>query len=173
MSVSRPFRHLFLGGLGLVSFSLVALAGCESVTNLDVRYEALTSDGGEGGAEGGGPSRVELEGCPCDERAGLGCCIPSTGVPFCTSSDSLCTVEAKGVFAKCLYPDPFSESVCCWHGSGAGAVAALASACDGGPAACTRKSDCPGNVECKTRDCAGVIIGQCAADAPACPGAPK
>lgn len=173
MSVNR-WRLALLGGLGLLSASLASLAGCESVTNLDVRYdESLTADGGEGGVEGGGPSRVELEGCPCDEHAGLGCCIPATGIPFCTSSDSLCTVEARGVFARCLYPDPNSESLCCWHGTGTGAVAALAAACDGGPEACTRKSDCPGTVECKTRDCTGVIIGQCGTEAPACPGGPK
>lgn len=163
--------------IAIAAFAPAALAGalglaaCESVTNLDVRYEdANAADGGEGGTEGSAPSRVELEGCPCDEKAGLGCCIPATGIPFCTPTDSVCTVDAKGVFARCLYPEPSSESLCCWKGSGTGAVAALASTCDAGPPACTRNSDCAGGVECRTRDCAGVIIGQCAPEPPACPG---
>lgn len=172
MPVSHRLRRFVLAaGLGAVVSALVGLAGCESVTNLDVRYEAPAAvDSGEGGPEGSAPPRVELEGCPCDERAGLGCCIPATGIPFCTSTDSVCTVDAKGVFARCLYPDPTTESLCCWKGSGTGAVAALAGACDGGPPACTRNSDCAGGVECKTRECAGVIIGQCAPAPPACPG---
>lgn len=168
----------------LSSFAIVvALSACESATNLDVVYasapdasaptEASAPDAGGGGGEAAAPA--VLSACPCDETAGLGCCIPSVGAPFCTGDTAVC-VEAKGIHVKCSHPDPLTESACCWHttqgSAGSFTVAALAGACASGSSACTIDTDCAGTGEtkCSLSTCAGgVTIGACGPTAPACP----
>jgi hypothetical protein len=186
----------FLAPLALLSFASAAtiafgLTACESATNLDVTYgdaasalEASASadadpdaiaNAGEGGTSTPAPAAVT--GCPCDESAGVGCCIPSGGgSPFCTADTSLCA-QQKGAYLRCEHPDPITESVCCWHpatsddGTGVGTVAALAGACNGGPTACLVASDCAGSGQtgCTTVVCRGITIGACGATPPVCP----
>lgn len=113
--------------------------------------------------------------CPCDETAGLGCCIPAIGAAFCTAEAAAC-IEAKGVHFKCSHPDPLTESASCCHttqgSAGSFAVAALAGACATGSSACTIDTDCAGTGEtkCSRSTCAGEITtGVCGPTAPACP----
>jgi hypothetical protein len=156
----------------------LALAACEKVANLEVAYgDDGAADGGDGANGEGGPTPpgTEFEGCPCDESAGLGCCVPKIGVPFCTSSSTLCASE-QGIHLKCFRPDTLSESACCWHGlggaTGAGAVTALASSCDGGAPACTRDEDCLGTGKKCAMSACGVDrlgFGMCADTPPPCP----
>ena len=162
-------------GLRMLSLALLSLAACESATNLDVQYaDAGTSvEAGAGDAEAGAPGLPNtFPGCPCDETAGLGCCIPKVGNPFCTADTDFCTAQ-KGTHLKCGRPDPLTESACCWHfpapRQASGAVTALGAVCDAGPAACTTDSDCAGTgMTCKTTMCGGVAIGECATDPPPC-----
>ncbi len=156
------------------SILLVALAACESAVNLDIEYtDASASDAGAEGGEAPAPG-VELEACPCDETQGFGCCVTTNGPSFCTLDANQCTQE-KGVFMKCFRPSVVMESVCCWHGSGVGAVVAYAGICDGGPAACVDDDDCRGaasGATCLHRPCGGQEIGQCGApggEPPVCP----
>jgi hypothetical protein len=161
------------------SFAIaVAVSACESATNLDVVYadasaptEASAPDAGAGEAA----VLAMVSACPCDETAGIGCCIPAVGAPFCTADTTVC-VEAKGIHVKCSHPDPLTESACCWHttqgSAGSFTVAALAGACAAGSSACTIDSDCAGTGEtnCSLSTCAGgVTIGACGPTAPACP----
>ena len=155
---------------------LALVLACESATNLDVSY--ATPDGGNADAAGSdadpdageadSATPVLLEGCPCDQSAGFGCCVTPTGA-FCTNDHDTCTGE-KGEFLRCSRRDPSFESECCWLGSGAGATTRFAAACDGGPTACLGDTDCIGTGQtCKTSTCAGFTFGQCASAAPACP----
>ena len=158
----------------------LALLACESATNLDVAYtDASTvvveasADGGEGGVSSS--TQKTFPGCPCDESAGLGCCIQQDGPAFCTADTNYCTSQ-KGTHLKCGRPDPTTESVCCWSfptpKSAIGAVTALASACDAGPlaTACSTDTDCAGTgaKKCSTVPCGGITIGQCGESPPPC-----
>lgn len=158
----------------------VLVLACESATNLDVSYappnaatadaataEAATDPDGGGGEASTGDLTV-LEGCPCDQAAGLGCCVTPTGA-FCTNDHATCTAD-KGEFLRCARRDPTFESECCWNGSGAGATTRFAAACKDGPTACLTDADCAGTGQtCKTETCFGFKFGQCAPTAPACP----
>lgn len=161
---------------------VVTLAACEGATNLDVVYanagatpDSSMPEGGAGEAGGGesGPPAV-LSACPCDEREGLGCCIPAVGAPFCTADTTVCA-EAKGIHVKCSHPDPLTESACCWRPAAAGGpltVAALAATCGGDSSACTVDTDCAGTgqTKCSLSTCAGAVtIGACGPTPPACP----
>jgi hypothetical protein len=183
--------------LGIFTASAIALGGvvatlggCESATNLDVTYGDASAaleagsgptadgtapaDGGDGSTavDGSTPITPVLTGCPCDPTQGIGCCLPSAAKPFCTATTEACT-DSKGTFLKCVGPDPTTESVCCWHGTGPGAVTALAGACTSGPVACTTDTDCAGSGEtkCALASCFGgtIVIGACGSVAPACP----
>ena len=159
-----------VGSLGL------GLAACESATNLDVKYgdasAALEGSAGEDAdALAPRPGDPILPGCPCDESAGQGCCMAPGGKPFCTADENVCTV-AKGTFLRCVRPDPLTESVCCWNSvPKMGAIAALASACDGGPAACQGDSDCTGGAACNLQECfdGKIKVGACGPVKPECP----
>jgi hypothetical protein len=169
------------GLLGLVTLG-GSLAACESATNLDVTFgdasAALQGDASVDGeaADAGDSGAIPvitptLAGCPCDTTEGLGCCMPATGNPFCTPDTSVCA-GAQGTQLRCVRPDPLSESTCCWHGTGAGAQTALASACDGGPTACSSDSDCAGTGQkCAMASCfkGTIAIGACGTVAPTCP----
>jgi hypothetical protein len=166
----------FVAAASAIAALGVGLVACESATNLDVRYGDAASaiegslDDADAGGEAGAATGV-LFGCPCDERAGEGCCMPSAGKPFCTSDQTVCT-EAKGTHLRCVGPEVTTESVCCWRGSGAGAQTALAAACDGGPAACTTNTDCAGTGQtCALARCFGgaITIGACGKTPPTCP----
>jgi hypothetical protein len=179
---SARARLVSVALLSLASSGAAALglAACESATNLDVTYgdasaalEASTSADGQGDAPMPMPTSAVVSGCPCDESAGLGCCIPAGGTPFCTADTTVCT-QQRGVHVKCGHPDPQSESACCWHvadDGGAGSVAALAATCAAGLTACLVASDCAGSGQttCATVLCHGLTIGACGATAPACP----
>ena len=185
--VRRPSVLVLAGAatglLALATTLAATLVACESATNLDVTYgdasNALESgaaaDGGEladGGEAGAIVVPPTLSGCPCDPRAGLGCCMPGSGKPFCTEDTSVCA-SRMGTHIRCVRPDPSSESVCCWHGAGSGAVTALAAACDGGPTACSSDSDCAGSgtTKCAMAVCFGgtIAIGACGTVPPTCP----
>ncbi len=183
-----------LGLLGASAFALgavlVTLGGCESATNLDVTYEDASAaldagsgptpdgmapgNGGDGSAGSDGSTSIlpVLTGCPCDPTQGVGCCLPTAARPFCTPTTETCT-DAKGTFLKCVGPDPTSESVCCWHGTGPGAVTALAATCKDGPVACTTDTDCAGSgaTKCSLASCFGgtIVVGACGSVAPTCP----
>jgi hypothetical protein len=163
------------GSLLLLSV-LLALFACESATNLDVSYAA---DGGsdagpdvavdpDAEADAGPVEPTVLEGCPCDQASGLGCCVTPTGA-FCTNDHTTCT-SAKGEWLRCARREPAFESECCWQGSGVGAMTRFAAVCDG-PTACLTDADCTGTgASCKTTTCSGFTFGQCGTTAPSCPG---
>jgi hypothetical protein len=157
--------------MGVATSAWGAIA-CENVANLDVGYrDAAVGEGGDANnGEAGPPPGNEAEGCPCDETQGLGCCVPKTGVPFCTTELTICNAE-KGIFLKCLREDIASESLCCWHPSTAAAVSqtAYASSCDAGVAACIANGDCANDAGCTTTVCNGVTYGACGSTPPACP----
>ena len=173
-------RHLWKrnGGLFMsvtiriaaVAGALVAVIACQSATNLDVAYknsdagstDRTEPDGGDAG-DAGGP--VVLEGCPCDPSTGQGCCVTAKDA-FCTDSPTICANE-HGALLGCAHRDPLSESECCWHGSGAGALTALAAQCTGATA-CLADTDCAPGVKCETNTCAGFTFGACGSK-PACP----
>jgi hypothetical protein len=176
----RPFLFTAIAVVG----ALAAFA-CQSAVNLDVKYtDAGASDASADGQvllPDGAPdpeqstSSVskgeELEGCPCDLSQGLACCVSGVGPPFCTTDQTRCASE-KGAFFKCFNPDPTSESVCCWTGSGENALTAYAAECKNGRlTACTTDQACPGGGtgSCHTRACKGVLVGACGVDPPACP----
>jgi hypothetical protein len=156
-----------------------ALFGCETATNLDVSYaapdagDAATSSdadlAADADADAGTGDLVVVEGCPCDQAAGLGCCITSTGA-FCTDDLTTCS-DAKGSWLRCAKRDPVFESECCWTGTGgAGSMTRFASVCDGGPTACLTDADCAGTGQtCQTNTCSGFKFGQCGTTKPACP----
>lgn len=152
---------------------LLVLLACESATNLDVSYagpdgggDAVAADAANPAPDGGEPTL--FEGCPCDQSAGLGCCVTSAGA-FCTDDFGTCN-GAKGEWLRCSKRDPVFESECCWEGSGTGAQTRFAAACDGGPTACLTDADCVGTGQaCKTTTCSGFTFGQCAQAAPSCP----
>ncbi|MDB5220367.1 MAG: hypothetical protein JWO86_8294 [Myxococcaceae bacterium] len=178
-------RLLTVAALAAACVSLVGLGGslvaCESATNLDVTFgdasaaleggalsDGEATDGGEDGPVAIVPT---LAGCPCDTSEGLGCCMPTTGKPFCTPDTAVCAA-ALGTLIHCVHPDRSSESACCWHGTGPGAQTALAATCDGGPAVCTSDSDCEGTGQkCAMALCfkGTIAIGACAATPPTCP----
>jgi hypothetical protein len=159
-----------------VSGSAIGLAACEKVTNLDLAYGAAAEAGADAPSADGGPGPgAEFEGCPCDESAGLGCCVPKVGPPFCTASSTFCASE-QGIHLKCLRPDSLTESACCWHGldgvTSAGALTALASTCDGGAPACTLDEHCAGTgKKCALAACGPATLGfgRCADTPPPCP----
>ncbi len=157
---------------------LFALSACESAANLDVVYRDASAPTEASAPDAGGGEAAVLamvSACPCDETAGLGCCIPAVGAAFCTADTAVC-IEAKGIHVKCSQPDPLTESACCWHttqgSAGSFTVAALAGACAAGSSACTIDTDCAGTGEtkCSLSTCAGeTTIGVCGPAAPACP----
>jgi hypothetical protein len=168
-------RLLFLIAPVLSAFAVFA---CESATNLDVSYAAPDSATGASDAGAGADADADpdgatgdllvLEACPCDQAAGLGCCVTPAGA-FCTNDLGTCN-DAKGAWLRCAKRDYTFESECCWQGSGAGSQTRFASACDGGPTACLTDEDCSGTGQtCKTTTCAGFKFGQCATSPPACP----
>jgi len=168
-------KHGLLALLG-ASAIIGALAACESAVNLDVDYrDAQTSNPNDASAEASGPGEgVALEGCPCDESQGFGCCVTTNGPSFCTTELAQCTQE-RGVFMRCFRANPLNESECCWHGDGPGAVAAYAGACDGGPPACVLDTDCrsqPTARTCLVRPCGGLQIGFCGQEGGAPPSCP-
>lgn len=156
----------------------LALFACEAATNLDVVYADASAPTEASAPDAGGGEAAVLamvSACPCDETAGIGCCIPAVGAPFCTGDTAEC-VEAKGIHVKCSHPDPLTESACCWHttqgSAGSFTVAALAGSCAAGSSACSIDTDCAGTGEtrCSLATCAaGVRIGACGPTAPACP----
>jgi hypothetical protein len=174
----RPVRGaLSLGAPALSIAFVIGLVACESATNLDVVYADASAAGEASSADAGLAEASPLavfSGCPCDERSGLGCCIPAVGAPFCTGDSALCA-EAKGVHVKCTQPDPVSESACCWRPAtdgGAVSVAALAATCAGGSSACAVDTDCAGTgqTKCSLSTCAGAVtIGACGPTPPVCP----
>ena len=112
-------RVLFV--LGPLVAALGAFA-CESATNLDVSYAAPDSATADAGASDAAPDAdagteelVPLEGCPCDQASGLGCCVTPTGA-FCTNDFATCN-DAKGAWLRCAKRDFTFESECCWEGS--------------------------------------------------------
>jgi len=155
----------------IVLVPLLAVLACETATNLDVSYagaDASTDASDVDGGPDGSVATNEVEGCPCDTSAGLGCCVTAAGA-YCTNNLEDCT-GAKGTWLRCAHRDAVFESECCWNGSGVGAQTRFAVACDGGPAACLTNADCTGtNQPCSTVTCAGFTFGQCAATPPACP----
>lgn len=166
-----------LAGLAAAAGSLVlSLGACESVTNLEVRYgdarAAVEDAAGDGEAGTPGGETGVLPGCPCDETAGLGCCMPANGKAFCTTEAETCAA-AKGTYLRCVRPDPGTESACCWRPSTAvGSATGLAGSCDGGVTACSDDFDCAGTGEtCAKAVCLGgaIVIGACAKAPPACP----
>lgn len=177
MQLNAPLAVL-VAGAGAGAFALsMALVACESATNLDVVYADASAD--VEAAVDGAPVLPPntFPGCPCDEKAGLGCCVRKTGEePFCTSDPDLCTMRG-GAYLRCGRGDSTTESVCCWSytvkNQSAGAVTALASACDGGMGtiACTDDSDCSGtdHKTCNTSTCGAIKLGQCADAPPSCP----
>lgn len=155
------------------------LFSCESAVNLDVKYtgsdasdaSAEDPDGADAQPSTSNVSKgEELEGCPCDQSQGLACCVSRVGPPFCTTDQDRCARE-QGAFYRCFGPDPNTESVCCWTGSGEGALTAYAAECRDRLTVCTTDRACPGAATgaCRTRTCKGVLIGACGADPPACP----
>lgn len=158
---------------------LFSVAACERVANLDVVYDdAGVVDAGVDATE----ASVELppptsetaivdKACPCDKSAGQGCCVLRNDL-LCAEDSPPCA-EARGIFLRCLKPDPSSESVCCWHGEGAGATTAYAAICAPAATACLENADCSDPTEiCHKADCGKVTIGRCgpaANAAPACP----
>jgi hypothetical protein len=159
---------------------LAAALACESAANLDVSYANVqsgdasaetgaTPDAGDPDASESGAGELGIvEGCPCDQTAGLGCCVTPNGA-FCTNDLGDCT-SAKGEWLRCSKRDPAFESECCWSGSGTGAFTRFAATCDGGTTACLMDADCAGtNQACNTVTCAGFTFGQCAPNAPSCP----
>jgi hypothetical protein len=166
-----------------VTSAAMLVVACQSAVNLDVKYtdagatDASTDGSGDPDAQDPEQSTSnvskgeELEGCPCDLTQGLACCVSSVGPPFCTTDQDRCSGE-KGAFYKCFGPDPSTESVCCWTGSGENSITAYAAECKNGRlTACTTDQACPGGTagECHTRVCKGVLIGACGVDPPACP----
>jgi hypothetical protein len=183
----RAARMLATSVLAAASAALfglgASLSACESAANLDVTYgdasaaleTGATGDGEALDAGEGGPAVVvsgTITGCPCDPTQGLGCCMPGAGNPFCTGDTAVCA-DRKGTHLKCVRPDPTTESTCCWHGSGAGAVTALAAFCDGGPTACSADTDCAGTGEthCAMAVCfkGTIAVGACGSVPPTCP----
>jgi hypothetical protein len=129
---------------------------------------AIAPDAADDAAPSVDPPRGnDLEGCPCDQSQGLACCISKEGPSFCTTDQDGCKAE-QGAFLRCFGPDLTTESVCCWHGSGAGASTALAAVCDDGPQACTTSAHCAGGVECQLTECRGIKVGACG-QTPVCP----
>ncbi len=183
MVTSRTIRA------GLIAFAF--LPGCESIADLNVRYtDAGAAEGASDAADGanadaadadrpppidGGPVD-SLGKCPCDTTAGIGCCIPAGGAaPYCISSfhAASCT-SAAGMFVACTEFDAVNDSFCCWHdGTGAGSETAYAAACNAGPMACRKSSDCSAGATCTTVSCGGATdaftVGVCRAAGPTCP----
>jgi hypothetical protein len=149
----------------------LAVVACQDAVNLSVKYNELIPDGGTGtGAVDASlelPPGNELQACPCDQTQGLACCVSSVGPAFCTTDKDRCDGE-NGAFYRCFGPDPNTDSLCCWHGSGARATTAYAATCDAGPRACIRSTDCAPGVDCLLTDCAGTRIGACGT-LPTCP----
>src|SRR5262249_1927574 len=143
------------------------------VANLDVKYMDLkAADGGDGGDADPAPvtpaGNNELEACPCDQSQGLACCVSSKGPAFCTTDQGRCDSE-QGAFYRRFGPDRSRDRFCCWTGAGAGAMTAYAAECKERPTACLKDTHCLGGATCHVRKCAGVEIGACGQDAPACP----
>jgi hypothetical protein len=179
-------------GFVVSAFSLVA---CQSVANLDVKYNdagsptktATTPPAGRVLADGGTPLKgtvaiipdaglvdpttqgQEADPCPCDSSQGLACCVSTAGPPICTTNQDQCNSE-QGSFFRCFGPDPSSESVCCLHRHGATTETALAGGCaEGAVVVCTEDADCPNSGKCSISTCpGGVKIGACDAN-PVCP----
>lgn len=169
---------LLMRRLAILIVPVTGALACETATNLDVAYaapdaapDASTADAADAGqaAADATPGEVTtVEGCPCDQAQGLGCCVTASNA-FCTNDHDTCTA-AKGEYLRCSRRDPTFESECCWAGTGTGATTRFAAACDGGPTACLADADCTGTGQpCMTATCAGFTFGQCAASAPACP----
>jgi hypothetical protein len=172
----RTSFGVFLGA----ALALVGAAACQSAVNLDVSY-TQPADGGAGSSPdgaaidaglGGASSPAttptvgnELEACPCDQTQGLSCCVSSAGPAFCTTDRSRCDGE-NGGFYGCF--GPTTDSLCCWHGSGAHSITAYAGKCDDGPEACTSSADCSGGKDCLLTECAHVRVGACG-QVPTCP----
>ena len=145
--------------------ALLALAACESATNLNVSYTPVTD---------GGPDATtnppEFAGCPCDTSAGLGCCLTKSGTPFCTTSIELCKSQ-KAMWLECAHPSGAGDSDCCWHGpllGGQGSLTSYRGECDGGVRACSSDDQCPTN-KCSKQTCNNVTIGACGDKVPDCP----
>ncbi|MBX3221749.1 MAG: hypothetical protein KF795_14630 [Labilithrix sp.] len=167
----------------LAAVALLALGvgaaglACESAVNLDVTYtDAGAPDGAvesaSPAADGGEAvlpplAGSELESCPCDSSQGLACCVSAAGPAFCTTDEDRCRSE-RGALYRCFGPDPNTESVCCWRGSGEGATTALAAECSTGPRACAEDAHCETGETCRLVDCHGVRIGACGTP-PVCP----
>ena len=175
MSVIRPIVLALLA----TSAAFGALVACRSAVNLDVAYRSATSDAAAGDAgEGGVPTGVELEACPCDESAGFGCCVTTNGPSFCTTDHAQCQQE-RGVFMRCSRFDPNTESHCCWNGpiGTRDSQTAYAAFCDAGAPACTGNADCQtyatSQRTCIVKKCNDQQIGVCGTQGttaePACP----
>jgi hypothetical protein len=164
-----------LATLGLLAAGAAGIVACASAVNLDVQYADVASgDAGPDAEPDSGPVMTppsgasELEACPCDQSQGLSCCVSAVGPAFCTTDRARCESE-QGAFYGCFGPDLTTESVCCWHGTGALALTAFAAVCTApSVAACTSSVACGAGVECTVVDCGGVRIGGCG-QAPTCP----
>lgn len=162
--------------LGPLVTAFAAFA-CESATNLDVSYagsdagnDASTSDVDPDADAGASTGELPaLEGCPCDQASGLGCCVTKEGA-FCTNDFATCN-DAKGAWLRCAKRDSTFESECCWQGNGgAGSQTRFAASCDGGTTACLTDEDCSGTGQtCQWTTCSGFKVGQCGTTKPACP----
>jgi hypothetical protein len=104
--------------------------------------------------------------CGCEQSAGIGCCVPPDGAPFCSSTYEACT-HTGAAFLGCIRGD--LDSTCCWHGLGRGSSTAMAAACSDGPVACATDADCAPGGTCLQATCGGITVGACN-QAPTCPG---
>lgn len=150
-------------------FLALACIGCEGV---DVKY----MDGSAGDASSGGDSANKIDAgavkmeegmaigmdgfCGCDLTAGWGCCIPTGGAPFCTSTADAC-MQTGGTYVGCQHYDSNSESECCWSNPGPSKQAQLAVACGTRTTSCMTDTDCTSGKRCEIAVCKGLKIGQC------------
>jgi hypothetical protein len=191
---SRPLVALTAFSVSVTAFSLMA---CQSVANLDVKYNdagaptstRTTTNTASGTlADGGVPQRgtvailpdagvvvdpttlgKEADPCPCDTREGLACCVSNGTGPICTTNQAACD-NMKGSYFRCFGPDPSTESVCCLHRHNGTTESALAAGCgDDAVTVCATDADCPNSGKCTLSTCkGGVTIGACDAN-PVCP----
>jgi hypothetical protein len=103
--------------------------------------------------------------CGCEQNAGVGCCVPPDGAPFCSSTYEACT-HTGAAFLGCIRGD--LDSICCWHGLGRGSSTAMAAACTEGPVACATDADCAPAGACMQATCGGITVGACN-QVPTCP----
>jgi hypothetical protein len=182
----------------LALISLLAVAACSTLADLDVAYDGNDAGDGDGG-DGGRrvrDSSAEAEPTPdqptlapsaqvpcndstdpdggCDIAQGLGCCL-KPGASMCIFQWEATALCAGGTFVGCREDDP--DSPCCWRTVNGVRQAVHAAFCDGGAHACVVNPDSGGS-RCEQGTCtqsvcnvgaAGTFtIGACGATEP-CP----